>query len=112
MNDHQRADHLVAAQVRDVHAIDRARNRVELQDLLQALEALAGIDVEDLGLGVLGQIAPQVEGLEGLDLIAEPGGLLELEGLARRPHLLFNLLEQRRLSCRPGTVWRRRMSLR
>ena len=91
---HQRADHLGAAQVGDVHAVDRARDRVELQDLLQALQALARVDVEDLGLGVLGQVAAEVEGLERLDLVAEPGGLLELERLARLAHLLFHLLEQ------------------
>ena len=58
---HQRADHLVAAQMGDVHAVDRARNRVELQDLLEPLQPLAGIDVEDLRLGVFGQIAAQVD---------------------------------------------------
>ena len=76
---HQRADHLGAAQVGDVDAIDRARNRVELQDLLQALQALARIDVKDLGLSMLGQVAAQVERAERLDLIAEPGRLLELK---------------------------------
>ena len=63
MNDHQRADHLGAAQVGDVDAVDRARNRVELQDLLEPLKPLRGIDVEDLGLGMLGQVAAQVERL-------------------------------------------------
>ncbi len=84
----------VPPEVGDVHAVDRARDRVELEDLLESLETLARVDVEDLGLGVLGQVAPKVEGLEGLDLVAEPGGLLELELLARRTHLLFHLLEQ------------------
>ena len=91
---HQRADHLGAAQVGDVHAVDRARDRVELQDLLEPLEPLARVDVEDLGLGVLGEVAAQVEALQGLDLVAEPGGLLELELLARLAHLLLHLLEQ------------------
>ena len=60
---------------------------------LQPLQALARVDVEDLGLGVLGEVAAEVEVLERLDLVAEPGGLLELEGLARLLHLLLHLRE-------------------
>ena len=93
MKRHQRADRLRPAEVGDVHAVDRPRGRLQLEDLLQALQALARVDVEDLGLRVLGQVAAEVEGLQGLDLVAEPGGLLELQVLARRLHLLLHLGE-------------------
>ena len=90
---HERADRLGAAEVGDVDAVDRPRGRLEVEDLLEALQALARVDVEDLGLGVLGEVAAEVQGLERLDLVAEPGGLLELERLARLLHLLFHLGE-------------------
>src|SRR5262249_8269985 len=48
----------------------------------------------DLGLRVPGQVAAEVEGLKRLDLVAEPRGLLELEALAGRAHLLLHLLEE------------------
>ena len=63
------------------------------EHLLQPLQPLARIDVEDLGLGMLGQVAAEVEVPQRLDLVAEPRGLLELERLARLAHLLFHLLE-------------------
>ena len=85
----ERADRLGPAEVGDVHAVDRAGDRLQAEDLLEALQALARVDVEDLGLGVLGEVAAQVERLERLDLVAEPGGLFEAERLARLAHLLL-----------------------
>ncbi len=91
---HQRADHLVAAQVRDIHAVDRARNGVELQDLLQSLQPFSRVDVKHLGLRVLGEVAPQAEVFERFDLVAQPGGLFEEELLAGLAHLVVHFLEQ------------------
>ena len=62
-----------------------------MEDLLEPLEALPGVDVEDLGLGVLVEVAPEVDVSERLQLVAKPGGLLELEGLARLLHLGLEL---------------------
>ena len=54
-----------------------------------------GVLVEDLGLGVVGEVAAEVEVLERLQLVAEAAGLLELEVLARLAHLLFHLGQDR-----------------
>ncbi len=57
------------------------------------LRPLRGSNVEDLGLGVLVEVAPEIDVLERLQLVAEPGGLFELEGLAGLFHLGFHLGE-------------------
>ena len=57
--------------------------RVELEDLLQAGEALLRVDEEHLGLLVLVQLAALAEAFEHLDFVAQPGRLLELQ-LGRR----------------------------
>ena len=83
----QGADHLVAAQVGYIHAVDRAGNGVELEHAFQSFEALAGIDVEDLGLSVLGEVAAEAEILERLYLVAKAGSFLE-EPLMSPEHAL------------------------
>ena len=66
-----------------------------MKNLLKTLKTLARIDVKDFRLRVPGQIAAKVESLQRLDLIAQPRGLLEEEGLARLLHLGFHLLKHR-----------------
>ncbi len=47
---HQTGDRFVAPQVCNIDAFDHSRRRLQFQDLLQTVDALFGIDVEDLGL--------------------------------------------------------------
>src|SRR5262249_4673268 len=87
----QRADRLRAAAVGAGDALDRPRDLLQLEDLLEPLGPLARVLIEDLGLGVLGEVAAELQVLKRLQLVAEPGGLLELEGLARLAHLRLHL---------------------
>src|SRR4029077_2076878 len=55
--------------------------------------AALGVLVEDLGLRVVREVAAEVQVLQGLQLVAQAGGLLELEVLAGLAHLLLHLGE-------------------
>ena len=87
----QRADRLRAAKVGDVHAFDPTRGGLHVQDFLQSFQPLSRIDVKHLGLGVLGEVAAQVQGLQRLDLVTQPRGLLEEKRGARHLHFLLHL---------------------
>ena len=83
----------------------------QLEHLLQAGQPLLGIDVEHLGLGVRVELAAVVERFEHVDLVAQPGGLLELQRLGGRLHLVPHL-RRAAASCLPSRNIRSRwMSL-
>ncbi len=67
---------------------------VELEDFLQAGEALLWIDVEDFGLLVLVQLAAFAQALEHLDFVAQPGRLLKLKLGRCGRHFLPHFVEQ------------------
>ena len=65
----------------------------QAQDLAQPLEALARVDAEDLRLHVEVDVAGEAQRLQGLDLVAQPRGVLEPHVLAGLLHLRHHLLE-------------------
>ncbi len=91
---HQTGDRLAPAQVRNVHSLDPARRLCQLQHLLEARHALLRINRKDLRLDVRIQFAALIERFEQMDLVAQPGGLFELERLGRRFHLVPHLPKQ------------------
>src|SRR5262249_8027236 len=85
---------LLAAEVGDVDALDDTRRLLQPQHLAQADEALLRLDLEDLRLHVLVDLAAQAERLERLNVVTHAGGLLEEEGLAGLLHVALHLAEE------------------
>src|SRR5207245_562042 len=59
-----------------------------------AKHALLGIDLKDFRLHVLVHVAAQAQVLEGFNLVAQPGGFLELESVRGLLHGSFHLANQ------------------
>ena len=109
---HQRADRLGAAQVGDVHAVDRSGGSIEVEDLPAAPSGpCAGRRRRPRAGRAWSRSPRRLRFSRRLDLVAEPGGLLELEGLARLAHLLFHLARGAASFLPSRKRRRRRMSL-
>ncbi len=101
---HQAGHGLAAAQVRDVDAFDRPRRLGQL--------AAPSASPASPFLGSMGNTSgctcvsssPRSSSVsEHVDLVAQPGGLLELQLAGRRRHLLAHLVQQPLACCLPGT---------
>ena len=87
------ADGLAAHDVSDVHTLNDAEGLVELEEAGEAFESGGDIELKDFGLDVFIDFAAVVEGLEGLELVAEAGGVLEMELLGGGFHITFELAD-------------------
>src|SRR5262249_51592071 len=90
----ERRDRVLAAEGRDVDPLDGPRPLGQPERFLESRQSLLRLDGEDLRLHVPGRVAAHAEVAEGVDVVAQARGPLELEGGARLPHLLLHLVDQ------------------
>ena len=91
---HHAGHRVRAGGVGDVDAFHGPRRGLQVQDLLQAGQALLGIDGKDLRLHVLVEFAALVERLQHKDLVTEPGRVFEAKLFRSRLHLCSHLAQQ------------------
>ncbi len=89
---HQAGYSLAAAQMRNVHALDRAWCLGQFENLTQPSQAFFRVDIEDFRLRVRVQFPSLIERFQHPDFVSQLGGLLEVQGFGGVQHVVAHVL--------------------
>ena len=78
----------------DIHPFDPPRQFGQIEDFLETRQTLLRVDLEHLGLHMVFEVATLRQVFEGGQLIAQPGGFFELQGLRGRFHFRLHLVDE------------------